>query len=723
MPDERDGEAETVEVMGADDLPGARWQPVQGSETRALLAEVRGLKQDEKARVCHEAVSILSSCVPPKAPDERETGLVFGHVQSGKTMSFTTAAALARDNGYALVIVITGSSVPLSDQSIDRLKADLGLDTRAARRWRHIKNPGRGDGQAIAGSLEDWRDQEVPAAVRQTVLLTVLKNHNRLSSLISILRELDLKALPVLVIDDEADQASLNNLVRQQRQSTTYRKLRELRDALPHHTYLQYTATPQAPLLINLIDALSPRFAAVLTPGADYVGGREFFKSHQDLVRVIPPTDLVTRNSTRADPPESLVEAMRVFLLGVAAGYIKDNADGNRSMLVHPSQHRDLHTSYATWVDAIKKEWETLLRLPDTDSDFRDFMEELRHAYRDLQGTVSDIPSFDALVKVLRRATRLTLPKTVNAAGGKTPAVDWDNTYAHILVGGQAMDRGFTVRGLTVTYMPRPVGMGNADTVQQRARFFGYKRDYLGYCRIWLQAGARAAYERYVEHEEDLRERLEEHRRSGKPLLDWKRAFLLHPSLQPTRQSVLDLYYLQGFLSDQWFDPAAPHDSADAVEMNRAVFGDFLSSLDLRPDETSRHNMTDGVRLALAYERLLTRVCMTASLDSQRYTGLLLQMKVYLDEHPDAGCRIYQMSQGGLRERALGASGAVDQLFQGPSGPYPGDRALKAKEGVTIQLHTLNLTKDHQVVHQNVPAVAVWVPAEMGRGWLVQDPS
>ena len=83
----------------------------------------------------------------------------------------------------------------------------------------------------------------------------------------------DAAHVPALIIDDEADQASLNNLVRSEELSSTYRRLRELRELLPLHTFLQYTATPQAPILINLIDVLSPDFSRVLDPGPDYVGG------------------------------------------------------------------------------------------------------------------------------------------------------------------------------------------------------------------------------------------------------------------------------------------------------------------------------------------------------------------------------------------------------------------------------------------------------------------
>ena len=98
----------------------------------------------------------------------------------------------------------------------------------------------------------------------------------------------------------------------------------------------------------------------------------------------------------------------------------------------------------------------------------------------------------------------------VNASRGKTPEIRWSDFYSHILVGGQAMDRGFTVEGLTVTYMPRPLATGQVDTTLQRGRFFGYKGSYLGFCRVWLDQANIDAFRAIIEHEEDVRRRLEE---------------------------------------------------------------------------------------------------------------------------------------------------------------------------------------------------------------------
>ena len=261
-------------ITPQDDMPlGSLWLPLQGAEVRELVAHL-DLGRESSERLVSEATSILGKCIPPQGPADSTTGLVLGYVQSGKTMSFTTVAALARDNGYPMVIVITGISNPLLDQSTRRLEQDLRLQDN--RKWRLFRNPKVDDRQSIADVLAAWRDQRLPDHRRKTVLITVLKSTTNLRNLNRVLQQLDLRTTPVLVIDDEADQAGLNTRAAQGAQSTTYQRLVTLRQNLPHHGYLQYTATPQAPLLINIIDVLSPRFAELLTPGDDYVGGDTF---------------------------------------------------------------------------------------------------------------------------------------------------------------------------------------------------------------------------------------------------------------------------------------------------------------------------------------------------------------------------------------------------------------------------------------------------------------
>ena len=731
-------EIETVEMMTSNSSLLARWSPSIGAETLALLDHL-GLSQDSRVLLQGEAAGILSKAIPPFAPPDQETGLVFGYVQSGKTMSFTTVAALARDNGYNMVIVIAGISKPLFNQSMKRLQTDLRLLTRTDRKWLHVPNPKRRDAANITSKLADWQDEDATDDEKQTVLITVMKNHTHLTNLALTLADLNLEGVRALIIDDEADQAGLNNQVQDGTQSTTYSRLLSLRQMLPHHTYIQYTATPQALLLINLIDTLSPRFGDVLTPGSEYVGGKDFFIHHRNLIRAIPRDEIPTKVIPLVEAPDSLLAAMRVFFIGVAAGRLLNDGSRNRSMMVHPSQETMRHAEYFRWVRQIKDNWETVLNLAEQDADRQELLEDFRVAYDDIAATVPSLPSFHNISRALKRAVRGTLVTEINSARGATPNISWEDDYGHILVGGQAMDRGFTVEGLTVTYMPRSIGVGNADTIQQRARFFGYKRRYLGYCRVFLEGTASNIYRQYVDHEEDVRGRLIAHQESGLPLTEWKRAFILANALKPTRDTVLDLGYVRGNFSTDWLRARVPHDSETALAENRQTVARFLAELDqaghiLMADEghamrtePQKHNVVRNVPLAFALEHLLVPFRATHSADAQSYFILMLQIQAHLEQNPDAECTIYQMSKGNERARSVLENGEI-QLLQGANPNhgeiiYPGDRRIRDQNVTTIQIHTVGISEtDRGVISiHDVPALAVKLSDDMSADFLSQD--
>ncbi|MGH9822245.1 MAG: Z1 domain-containing protein, partial [Blastocatellia bacterium] len=626
--------SETVEVIARSQDQQTCWTPTIGSETLALLDHLKFPERDREI-VKREAVAVLARCVPPTASSGQETSLVIGYIQSGKTTSFTTVAALARDNGYRLIIVITGITRNLFAQSSNRLEKDLRVRERPDRPWQFLSNPkSRPDvKQRIAAALQ--RKDTLPGVSKQTVLISVMKNATHLNNLIKLLPELSLAGVPTLIVDDEADQASLNNLVNKGKESATYRRIVKMRQLLPHHTFLQYTATPQAPLLINLIDVLSPNSATMLTPGPAYTGGKIFFERDFHLIRPIHAREVPTKDQTFAEPPESLLEAMRIFFLGVANG-LPHGGKGNRSMMVHPSKETMQHANYEEWVRRVQQYWDRTLQLSETDPDRQDLIDDFKEAYADLRCTVEDLSPFEMLLPYLSIAVNDTIVTKVNAAAGPTPLPDWDQNYAHILVGGEVLNRGYTIEGLTVTYMPRSKGVGNADTIQQRARWFGYKSDYLGYCRVYLTDEQIKIYKHYVDHEETIRRQLAKHLASGRSLREWKRAFFLSPDLRPTRHDVLDLEYIRGNYSNDWCEQHAPHDSDEAIQANREIVKQFLARLALQPDAGHPHRTEQQIHLAafdvsldLLYRELLTRFLVTRSSDSQRFIGLLLQIGRY----------------------------------------------------------------------------------------------
>ena len=332
-------------------------------------------------------------------------------------------------------------------------------------------------------------------------------------------------------------------------------------------------------------------------------------------------------------------------------------------------------------------------------------------AYGDLSKTCKSLPDFAQVQEKLPVALNQTAVTLVNSKDGRE--VPWQNGYSHVLVGGEKLGRGYTVKGLTVTYMPRSPGGWTADTIQQRARFFGYHSAYRGYCRVFLHPDVRLAYEAYVDHEEDMRERLRE--AQGKTLQEWRRMFYLDRSLAPTRRNVLSSPYNRPKLKDGWFVPKYPQDSEGLGRQNWALVQQ-LNSLDLTDDEQDPQHKWAMVYLQELYERFLVPLSYTAELDSLQLCVANCNLKSLADEDPEAKCLVYFMSNGEPRKRTL-KSDSVPQLFQGRSSAgalsYPGDRAFCDQRIPTVQIHILDLYESKQArrpKYSHVPAVAIKIP-------------
>jgi hypothetical protein len=372
-----------------------------------------------------------------------------------------------------------------------------------------------------------------------------------------------------------------------------------------------------------------------------------------------------------------------------------------------------------------------ILDLPDTDPDKRDLLLQFRAAHDDLRTTVPNLPAFEVLAARLPHALRRTTVREINSVGGRPTPVIWSDAYSWILVGGQALDRGYTVEGLTVTYMPRGVGVGTADTVQQRARFFGYKQDYLGYCRIFLEAAIVDAFRRYQEHEDDVRAQLLAHRATGRPLIEWRRQFFLTRALRPTRDNVIDVAYQRIRIGDDWYYPDGPHHPPGAAEENRTTFNRFLGMVTFGPHDgldrrrDSRPNLVAQLPLQLAHEQLLTAYRFPRLEDSQQFGAILRLVQLRLAERPNETCTVFLMASGERRRRRY-TNNKIDQLFQGVqydsqrNETYPGDRKIRAPQGITIQVSYLDLGEQGALIAENIPMIAVWVPASMAQDVVTQ---
>ncbi len=300
------------------------------------------------------------------------------------------------------------------------------------------------------------------------------------------------------------------------------------------------------------------------------------------------------------------------------------------------------------------------------------------------------------------------------------------------------LDRGFTVEGLTVTYMPRGPGVGNADTIQQCARFLGYKGTYLGFCRVFLDQAIANAYSVYVTHEDDIRHRLINHIQSGRPLSEFRRVFICDRALRPTRQSILDIDIQRPTFPSGWYAPSRPPTASTFIEANRQLIAEFFqrNHIGFAPDEghsqrrdIQRHLVAPNVSLQATYDELLSAYQVGSYEDDQKWIVALILIDRYLSRYPDAGCTIFRMSQDAERRRQVRDEEIVN-LFQGAyptSGPviYPGDRHIIGQTPVTIQVHNVTFTDgpadSGPVICANVPVVTLWMATELREDVVYQE--
>jgi hypothetical protein len=704
--------------------PPLRWIPEVGDVTtqflRSKTKDGNGPSYDELTvgdnSVLQEARRILGRCLPPTAPDGRETGLVVGYVQSGKTMSFETVISLARDNGYGLVIVFAGTKTNLREQSEDRLTKDLGIDD--GQNWCHFSNPTDTMGSQIQDRLRVWRGNPVK---KRAVLITVLKHQDHLENLAIVLSSLKLSELAVLVIDDESDQASLNTKAgdikkskeKPDARSSIFNKICIVRDRIPHHSFLQYTATPQANLLLTQTNILNPNFAEIVTPGDAYTGGKSFFRDNSNLVIEIHPSEVPSKDNQVHSVPKSLLSALRYFFLVCAYHSIHSDGriDRNRSMMIHPSMATTSHKLYFGWVDKAVKSIEKIVEearhsSPATiESMFKKEYESLKETYPDLNTLPELISAMSSEVLGELRCVQ------VNGSKDAEKKVKWKLTPYWILVGGAKLDRGYTVEGLAITYMPRPLGSSPAaDTLQQRARFFGYKKAYLGLCRVFLQKEVRDAFKAYVEHEENVRAILVKTR--GLPLSEWRRDFILSASLKATRPNVVELNSRR-IKAKGWLVPQALNRDSVAVKYNQNLVSDVVSlwrskfpcvnAADIERFKGKRDKSPNYVFTGIPLYEVLNSILLNFKVhdpfDAELHSAILISLAEVLQTWGNVPIDVYLINnlKSQYRSRTDGRgftkgnlNAPINQYFSN-SADAINDKSFMSNNNISLQLRSFDL--------------------------------
>ena len=495
-----------------------------GLESERLDKAFAGaLSQTARDKIWGSVARILQRGPLGVKPNET-TGLALGFVQSGKTTSITALIAAAADQGYRIVICLLGSTNLLLGQNTGRIDAALGISTRRDYRWVTEASPsGVRKSRAISTLLANGR----------TIFIPILKHAGRIDRLTEVLRQVDVSEIPTLIVDDEADQASLN--VSPTSLSRTYEAITNLREVLPQNLYMQYTATPYAPLLLDLSDHLLPQFVEFLEPGEGYTGGKEFFVDHAlAVVRDVPALE---EQATQApsELPRTLEQALANFVVGTALLLANDASAAPVSMLVHSTHRNDIQARYHHLIERQLREWHTAAAsassLADLPSDFSKERDRLISA----GATDSAGDTHLTHLNFVLREAKCWLVNSTEAVN----SVTWNISPVHILVGGNKLDRGFTVEGLTVTYMNRR-SSNQIDTMEQRARAFGYRGDLLPYCQFFASRRTVRMLTDVVFAEQDLRTSLRDFMEEGRSVPEWAEevGLLLPPDSSPTRANV-----------------------------------------------------------------------------------------------------------------------------------------------------------------------------------------
>ena len=695
-------------TIGIDPLSTATelWGPsIDGEEIQRLRSRYQERVGDEEwDDVVETAASILGRCPTPTDNDRRVTGLALGKVQSGKTLSYTSLIALAIDNGYRITVVLAGTKNPLLEQNYTRLYNDL-----EARRpnLTPFRNPIPQDAEVIRSVLHGGGH----------ALIVVLKNRKRLEDARRVLAISELSGFPTLIIDDEGDEASLNTQFRRGRRSAIYESILRLRTALRVHAYVAYTATPQANLLISGIDGLSPDFGVLVEPGHGYCGGATFFGSDRD--RYVRPVPLAEAEDEQVwGIPNGLRQAIATFLVGGAIQHLRES-NAWHSMLIHNSNLRADHERLQTAVRNLIGLWRESLSLPDDDPARHELISLMRAAYDDLCSTVQDPPAWEEVLEQLRDEVWLVEVWMVNSLPlGRDPIGTPFRLKNNILVGGNMLGRGVTIEGLAVTYITRRAkNETNADTMEQRARWFGYKNDYLDVCRIFVTSQLRDDYTELLRHEDDFWEALHRNQRQRLSIREWPRMLSLdmNMGLKPTRSNVASYRRFRG---GGWDIQNRLVEEETVAARNLQVVRTFFA----QREETSlkrfgnvEHLVAEDCPTEEVISGLLANIEADGTDWDASYTSEYLARLLLAGVLPSMD--VLFMTGGQTRERTK-RQGRVNPM-QGrtpgrdPTDPrfYPGDENIH--EGrVQFQVHVIRVSGDGLADPVETTALGLFVPSE-----------
>lgn len=540
----------------------------------AFLEQSEGWGSSLLASLDESTDAVMELLEDPKRPgawDRR--GLVLGHVQSGKTANYAGLLCKAADAGYRLLIVMAGMHNVLRLQTQLRLDRDfLGykstsvgspegftwvgvgeIDRRPRADFLTTRKPNGDFNRAVA-------DSTGIAPANRPLLLVVKKNAKILENLNAWVHDFleprgDTKEIPLLLIDDEADQASVDTGGQEYvngipdpdyEPKRINGEIRKLLKAFDKSAYVAYTATPFANVLVHDRgeteehgDDIFPRsFIINLAKPSTYIGPVEVFgiesgdgrtdgRGVLDAFREVKQQDegwipqdhdssLVPSFKGATRIPPSLEQALQSFVLAVAARLGRGQSNKHNSMLVHVSRfkdvHREVHEQIDTWFTDFRRQVRykpeaVLEQLSALWHD--DFIPSSQLSAASGYGSNTPLPSWDDVrAKIPEVVDRI---KIVVVNSDSLEPLDYEQhaeTGLNVIaVGGDKLSRGLTLEGLSVSYFLRASKM--YDSLMQMGRWFGYRPGYVDLCRLFTTEDLRLHYRHVAMAAEELRAQLD----------------------------------------------------------------------------------------------------------------------------------------------------------------------------------------------------------------------
>ncbi|WP_099331461.1 Z1 domain-containing protein [Priestia aryabhattai] len=559
---------------------------------------------------------------PVNSPSFFTKGLVVGYVQSGKTANYTSLIAKAADTGYKLIIVIAGIHNSLRFQTQVRLDKELvgvsnGLPAGVGRPprdkdWITLTNADLTKGDFNPGNMNtSILNGDKP-------ILVVIKKHGKiLEKLLKWLPDSQtLSEIPCLIIDDEADQASINTGGnrpydidpeiddQEETPSVINGYIRQLANLFNKKAYVAYTATPFANVLIDHRaydresgeDLYPSSFIMSLPSPEGYFGAREIFgNSNVEGLEIIEPVSLsdvsqlvpATRKETETfipSIPASLEEAIYDFILAGAARINRGQGKEPASMLIHTSYRTTIQEKLAYLVDekllSILEEWRyrrensTLVSVFEKrwNEKFRPLVNKISPEHDvTFKGIINDISVFLEKVKVLQ----------LHSNSDDEINYEVEPDLKAIVIGGNRLSRGLTLEGLLISYFVRLSNSYAYDTLMQMGRWFGYRNGYVDLTRIYTTRSLERQFKALVEVEDELRRDISKYKREGRTPLQVGVKIRQHPGMlvtSPPKMRAAQSVHIS--YQDQVSETTVfPFDNIEFLKNNIECTKNFLRSL------------------------------------------------------------------------------------------------------------------------------------------------